>query len=287
MSEWIIGKVEIPKAPNKITNKFTKVIKKVPVLTESPWLFSQGADTYILSLEGSIFEGSKSLSTLHASYVQPIKDYISQGMVIPEVLLDESVTGWVSSGLYVFKSHSTSIIKGDYSIETRFSNGNGSFSKYFSSPRDYSKHNFLSLWQRGHGTDKFKISFYSTSGDRTQGYRYYTEMSSSNWKHDFASLSGNEYSNYISATTGTPSWKSISVIEVTPSGFNPSSSNVYYLWDRMAMGVGFKIKTPNDTYNGIYMIKDFITNEQGGDIESYKFKTNLLDSGDYYGTGEQ
>ena len=53
------------------------------------------------------------------------------------------------------------------------------------------------------------------------------------------------------------------------------------------MGVGFKIKTPNDTYNGIYMIKDFITNEQGGDIESYKFKTNLLDSGDYYGTGEQ
>jgi len=284
MSDWKIGAIELPKAPNKIVNKFPKVIKKIPVLIESPWLFSQGADTFQLTLEGRIFEGSKSLATLNASYVAPFKKYILQPMLIPEVFLDESVTDWESSGTYVFASHTASVIKGDYAIEVRFKNQDGNLMYYFDAPRDFSKHNFISIWQRGANTDKFKISFYNVSGNRTKGYRYYLTMNNNIWTQDFRSFSKSEYSTYLSGTIGTPDgWNSIEAIEITPSDFNPSSQNVFYLFDRFAAGVGFKVETPNNTYDGIYLIRDFQIEEEGGDIESYKYRINLMDTGDYYG----
>jgi len=282
MSEWTIGKVVLPKAPSRITNKFPKIIKKINVLTNAPWLFSQGGDTFQLTLDGSIFEGSKSLPTIRASYITPIRNYIKQPMVIPEVIMDEDISDWKTSGVYFFNSNSQNVVFGDYSIGARFQNSSANIMRYFEDARDFSLHNFTSLWSRGVSTDKFKISFYNTSGDRSKGYRTYISMSNYIWTQKFSSISSAEYANYIEGEIGTPTgWDSIEAIEIKPSGFDPSGTR--YLFDRWAMGTGFKVDTPDQSYDGIYMIKDFLTTEAGGDIVSYKYKLTLLDTGDYYG----
>jgi len=279
-SGWKIGKIELPKAPNRIARKRVHVVQKIQTGIGTPWLFSRGRDAPTLTLEGYIFEGSKSLSVIEASYVDTIDKYLEKDLSYPSILLDDYTIDWVSHHTTIFESDSSDATKGDASIKVQFSDSAGKITRYFSSPRNYSKNDFVTIWSKIANGYKYKLAFYSASGDRSNGFIYYIQASNGAWHQDFIGLTSDDYDVYFDQV-GTPSWEQIGMVEISPSSADDAGINVWL--DALIVGVGLKLESPDGRYDGIYVVRDWETREEGGDIFSLKYRLNLYNTGDYYG----
>lgn len=277
-SGWKVGKVDLYAAPKRVIYKLPHSIKKVPVLIERPWLMSHGGDTIQLAWEGEIFDTTKSLPTLFDEYCVPLIRYSKQPSAFPQILMDEVATDfWDSHACPVFKVTGDLYKKGDESLYVQFGI-TGYIYRDFTEDKNYSKHNFASFWHRGTGSEKYKITFYNETG-KTNGYRAYSTASDNNWTQFFATPSTGDHADTF-GTVGTPTgWSKIRSVVIETSG-NVTASGRF---DRLGMGIGWKVEDPNSLYNGIYMIANFQVEEGDGNIESFNYRLNLMDTTEYYG----
>jgi len=284
-SGWTFGKISLPKAPRRIIYKMNTSILKVPQFFEGPMLMSLGTDTKILSLEGEFFEGNDSLSTIYKSYCKPIEDYAEQKQVVDELYLDEApATYWTLAGVgAVCKNTGDDVVRLNDSLYVEFSNANGLIYRDFSENKDLSDRNLISLWIKGTGSEKFKVSFYNeVNASKANGYRFYAQCSSAGWNQTFVSISSADYSDYITNTTGTPTgWDKIRSIEIAPSNFNPVSQG--YRFDAFGAGQGWKLNAPGTRYDGIYAIQDFQVEEGDGNIRSFRYRLTLMNKSPQFG----
>jgi len=285
-SGWQIGRVDLPKAPDRIMIKMPTSSRKIPVMFEAPWVMSMGPDTKQLSFEGAIFESTKSLPTLYDDYCKPIKRYVEQGQVIDELLLDEAPRSyWQSDGNagMVCKNTGDDVVRLDESLYIQFASDNGNIYRDYTSNKDFSDKNFISLWVKGTGNEKFKITFYNeVFSGKTNGYRFYAQCSGSAWKQTFIAISSADNTSYIQNTVGTPTgWDKIRSIVMVPSNFNPGSQG--YRIDVMGAGQGWKFDGPGDRYDGIYAVTNFQVEEEGGRTRRFRFRLDLTDKTQYFG----
>ena len=277
---WNIGKIQLPLPPERITFKMAHVIQKVPVMVERPYLFSQGADTRQLSIEGDIFESSRTKSSIWDNYCEPIKNYVSKPFAYPVTLLDEgSITseGWASTKCKSFKATGDYRKKGVESLYVAYSD-NGAIYRNFTSNQDWDNLHFMSMWTRGSG--RIKVTLYNEQyATKTNGYRTYISGAGiSSWGQIFTSVSSGDYTSTFS-NVGTPTgWDKIRSVVVEPSTGKPRVR-----FDRMVMGAGFKVTTPRNDYNGIYLFADCQFEENVQNHQGYNYRMNLMDATDYYG----
>lgn len=284
-SGWKIGSIELPSPPNQVAYKMPHSIQKVPVGLQRPLLFSFGGDTLQLSLEGEIIEGNKSLSTLWSDYVDTIRDYIITNMIHDQVMLDESPTDyWTGYNTANLKATGDEYIMGEESMYVEMSD-NSAVYREFDNNMDFEDYSIFNLWVKGTDSDRtFKLTMYNeTWSGRTNGYRGYFTSSTTNWDRVVISPSSQDNDTYFNGAVGTPEgWDGIRTAVIEPSG-GFSASGDAFRFDRGVIGIGWEVETPNNFYDGIYMIKDFQVEEAGGNIRSFMYRTNLFDKTDYFG----
>jgi len=284
-SGWSFGGVQFPVAPQRVIYKIPASIKKTPVMFESPWIMSMGPDAIEIALEGEIFETTKSLATIYTDYGKKLRRYAQQKQVIDEIFLDESPTSnWSKSGVSATVGNATaSKVRLNQSLRVNFADADNSVYREFSSNKNLSDKNFISIWVLGTGSEKFRCTLYNeTFANKEDGYRFYIQCSTAGWNQTFIAISSADNTSYVANTVGAPSgWNTIRTIVIDPSNFNPGSQLYYF--DVLAGGQGWKLDGPGTRYDGIYSIANFQLEESPGNIQSFKYSLNLMRKNEMFG----
>ena len=283
-SGWVFGAIELPKPPNRITKKAPVTLQKIPVYVEAPWLMHMGADVKQLQWNGEVFQEGKTISNIFASYIRPLERYAEKPMAIAIPLMDINPTGsWSGSGVTTIKNTESHYVKNDECLYVKWGAEAKKIYNELDDFIDFSNHNLISFWVRGTSSDKFKVTLYNEAyaSGLTNGYRFYISCNNHVWSQAIVSTSSSDGLTYV-GNVGTPEgWDKIRTITVEPSGFDPATGDYYF--DMMAIGVGWEVDTPNNFYDGIWLIKDFQYEEQGGEIFGFDYKLQMMEQTEFYG----
>ena len=281
---WTIGSVTLPVPPNRISYKSPNTGQKIDVHIESPWIFHMGPDVGQIQLRGEIFHEDDSLATLDTNYVNQLHRYSKYPMAVDVPLLDISGHGdWLGDGVTTIKNTGVNFVKNDESLYVQFGGQTNEIYYQLDQDTDFSDQIIVSIWVKGPATNKFKLTFYNEQyGDRNDGYRMYINAGSSNtWNQNIASVSSEDGTTVFNDVNSPEGWDKIRSIVIEPSGFNPGAGG--YCFDALMIGTGWVLSAPRSLYDGIWYVKDFQTDEIGGNIHSYEWRMTLLDKRDYFG----
>jgi len=280
---WIIGEITLPVAPRLVAKKksftYTKSIRGL----EQPWLFAMGPDVTQLSLEGEIFQSSKSLNTMYSNYISKLENYLDRknGSLFPQIMPGAPVQGWHSgAGVSVLGSDSTTYVKQLSSMKVTF--GSGELYKNFTNDAHFELFNFASIWaKRATSAGKLQITFYNEAySSRANGYRFYVSGYTS-WVQNKVALTGSDYERTVTTVGSPKGWNHIKSIVIEASGA-ATDNNQWHL-DAFFTGVGFVVASPNSRYDGIYALNDFNWEESGGNTYSFTYKITMTDQSQVYG----
>jgi len=266
---WTLGKITLPMPPSKVIRKAASAIQKIPIMIEQPWLLSMGPDVPQLALEGEAFTGTAQVESLYTTYFDQLYEYVAQKQTIDEPLLGDAV-GW---GTWTGGSASQSTAQKVKYEESTYVTSWGPLKRTFATPRDFSKHNIVSIWIKSTGAQTFTIRFGNTA--LTAYYQWTCITTGSNWTQFSIATQTEDGSPYLSSITGSPSWGAIEAISITGTG------NTYL--DAFYIAHGWKLDGPGTRYDGIYVIADLEMNEGEGEIHSFNWRMNLYNKTQFFG----
>lgn len=280
MSNWTIGKVNLPVAPEVVTyTNEPGLLKTKSLFLEAPWVFNLGPNNELVQLDGEIFSGNMQASAIYTNYVSVLDDYSKRHGNVPMMLMFNGTGNWATNGaVTTFKPTAGKYVKYNRSTYVDF----GATSRYvyynFPTAMDFSSHNLVSLWLYGIGTEKFKLTFYKEQfAGKTNGYRFYPQSSGAQWYQRVftpSSLDGTKTPNVI----GSPSWNKIRSVVLEASNY---AGGAYV--DMMIIGMGWEYADPDRKKKGIGLISRWEARRNKGDIRSYQYRLQITDASEYYG----
>jgi len=273
---WRIGSVTLPIPPQKITSRSTRVLRKVSTTIQPPWLLDFGGDVPILTLQGKIAEGMKTVDELEESYIIPLKRMVTaRRNVFPVVLGDDNMIAsgnWVGCGretgdltAATISDSTEQVAKGENSVKAVISTGGtygySGIERSFDTPQNWQYYDFLSFWAYGLGSGYFAVQLYDGTATQTK-----VQSDVSGWHRYIFLLSD---------------FTAIDLSNVERVRIMRSTAGTTY-FDRIVVGIGQEVSAPGKRYDGIYIIRRFDSIENKGEIASFDYNIELWSYDHYY-----
>ena len=286
MSNWTVGKLNFPVAPEVVTyTNEPALLKTKSLFMEAPWVFNIGPNNETIQLDGQIFDPGARASTIYTNYISVLDDYNNRHGAIPMLLFFNGTGSWqTNGGVSTFKPTGDKYVK--YKFSTYIDFGAANRQVYYNLPTamDFSNYNIISLWLYGISTEKFKLAFYNEQfASRRRGFKVYPQSSGAQWYQRIFTTSSIDGSNTV-LPTGSPvrsgsGWNKIRSVVFEPSTTYAGAVRV----DMMVIGTGWQYSDPNSKKKGIAMISRFENRLEAGDIRGYRYRLQLTDTSEYYG----
>lgn len=275
---WLIDELTLPVKPYKVKAKPAQKIKGVNLLKTMPLLLPFGPETFVITLEGWLYEVGKTINDIRNDYLAKLKLKALKPSAFPVVIADDdqfafwvaAQTGSGSLGLPTLSNEPVIKVKGDDALKVVVPAGSSqwSFIKHAYSPaRDFSKQQFLSYRLYGlNNAGQIRLTWITDTPD------YFSKI----FTDDFTGWQRKVFRKDEFTKVGNGDWSSIDQVEIMWS-----TVGTRYV-DRTCVGVGVIIVGPGTLYDGIYILRMSPWEEKKGYPNAIPYKLELWSCDDWY-----